>query len=261
MEQIEDPQRWFHKYLGQYGLKGMEGGKTSYNPQTAGEFEAAAKRLNRMAAQGRTLKEGLSYESMIKRFGKSYSHKNYEAFLASSGGERISEIDRLVSQFEQGAALERLGGQVYAGAPGEFTSALGGFDKAIAQQQSLGGTYYSEAGAAQAAAGHTGFLGQAKAALASPIDAATALQSQGIGVLSRYSEGFGVGTLNALPQYSQLVTGGSSLLREISKTPQQQVFLRGPMRGQSIYNRPPSRGINLKTAARPQTQFTTIGER
>lgn len=63
------------------------------------------------------------------------------------------------------AGLMDLAGQVYEGKAGAFTELTGSLQKAIQLKQNLGGTYFSQAGAAQAASAQVGLTEQVKADL------------------------------------------------------------------------------------------------
>lgn len=192
-----DPMAWFTKYLKQYGIQGIEGMAPVANPRTAAEYEQSAQHKERLAAQTRTMRD------------------KFTAF-GITDPTRLGAVDSLTGQYENAAALSRLGGQVFGGGPGDFTNLYQGWNKSIALNQSLGGTYYSQAGAAQAAAGGAAFLNQARAELSGPLDAATYLGSQAIK------------QLGGLPgRVGGAVTGG------------QQTILRGDRRGQATTTRDP----------------------
>lgn len=192
-----DPLAWFTKYLKQYGLHGTEGMAPVANPRTTAEYNQSAQNKERLAAQTRTMRD------------------KFTAF-GISDPTRLGAVDELTGEYENAAALSRLGGQVYGGGPGDFTNLYQGWNKAIALNQSLGGTYYSQAGAAQAAAGGAAFLNQARAELSGPLDQATMLNAQ---AMKR---------LGGIPGGAGGAAGGY-----------QQTFLRGTARGQSIANKNP----------------------
>jgi len=91
--------------------------------------------------------------------------------------------ENLMAQFEHFARVLDLSGQVFQGAPGEFSQLKNMLQKAIQAQQSVAGTYSGMAAAGGEAAGLTAFQASAQAALAPHLSGAgefTATQAQPI---------------------------------------------------------------------------------
>lgn|SRR5262245_6926068 len=154
---VADPTRFFDAFLSQYGLKS----RTDPNP-----YNVVSDQLSTFQQRQASLERGA-------QFGR-----NLLARAPTQG--RADELQQIITGYEAAARAQNLGGQVFGGGPGQFTEQFGSFQRALAQSQSLGGTYYSTVGAAQAGAGAGAYLTAAKGQLAGALDASTSLLRGGL---------------------------------------------------------------------------------
>lgn len=233
-----DPTGWFKRFLSQYKVAGREGKATFSNPRSGGEYMGAAKKLDRSAAE---------LQALTKTYENNFA--NPAADPLGIGGSWFLQTalqrgtERLVPQLEQGSRTLQLGAQVFGQAPGEFTNQVADWQRAIAQQQSLGGTYYSQAGAAQAAAGNAALVNTARAELAGPLDASVGLQGRA-------------------EQLRQSITGLRDVMEDWrNPMREQQRYLRGDAKGQSTATRNPLGGGAGQAFLRgPQARLLTGGQ-
>jgi hypothetical protein len=172
-----DPQKFFQAFLQQnMGLRAPGAGPPaalppdSGAPDTLADYGNRAQRLDTVAARGKAMQGAFSYDT----FKSLYPNLNYNNFLAINA-DRINELNNTISNADYNAQVQRMGGQVFAGGPGAFTDSLNNYQKAINNEQSIGGTYDSQAGAAQAAAGNAAYLNTARSELAGPLDESTTM--------------------------------------------------------------------------------------
>ena len=155
---VPAPDAFFDKFLAQYGLNRASGANPAINPKSPAQYEQMAQRLERIAAYGKTVQA-----------------RDYTGLGAAAGmfGGQTAKLQGIIGDAEQGARLQRLGSQVFAGAPGDYTNMYGGWIKGIQNEQSIGGTFDSLSAASQQAAGGAAFTNAARSALAGPLDSAT----------------------------------------------------------------------------------------
>jgi hypothetical protein len=156
--QIADPTRFFDAYVSQYGL----GSRTDVSPYNM---------VNDSLAEFQRRQKGLEKGAEFAR----------QRIALSKSPTLTDRLTQIATGYEAAARAQNLGGQIFAGGPGEFTDQFNMFKKSMGLAQSLGGTYYSDVAAAQAGAGAGAFLTQAKGEISGALDASTSLMRGGLG--------------------------------------------------------------------------------